>query len=73
MRIEIQQWKSETGKFKKEVYEKDCIIKVLTDTDVSICETRWSAEFSKSKCFSNQTNKPLKTVNSLFTLQEKKI
>ena len=73
LRIKIKQRKSETDKSKKEAYEKDCIIKDLTDTDVSIGETRWPVEFSKSKCFSNQTNKPLKTVNSFFTLREKKI
>ena len=47
-------------------------MKTLTDTDLSIGETEWQAEYHKSKYISNPVNKPLKIANSFLPLQERK-
>ena len=70
LRNEIKQLKPKNDKLKKEAYEKDSITKTVRDTAASIDKSGWQTEYRKSKYISNQTNKPLKTVNSFLPLQE---
>ena len=49
------------------------IIKSVTGTAASIDKIGWQTEYLKSKYISNQTDKPLTTMNSFFPLQEKRM